>query len=52
MEANLVLRMHELLEAADLDGIKAFYDDLQARICAGKILPLSEDARCRQKSGQ
>ena len=29
--------MHELLEAADLDGIKAIYDDLLARIGAGKI---------------
>ena len=29
--------MHELLEAAGLDGIKAIYDDLLARIGAGKI---------------
>ena len=40
MEANGVLHMHELLEAADLDGIKAIYDDLLARIGAGKIFPL------------
>ena len=34
--------MHELLEAADLDGIKVIYDDLLARIGAGKIF--QEDA--------
>lgn len=43
METNVILRMHELLQAVDLDGIKAFYDDLQARIDAGKIFPLSEN---------
>ena len=43
MEANVVIHMHELLQAADLDGIKTFYDDLQARISSGKMLPLSEN---------
>ena len=41
METNVILRMHELLQAVDLDGIKAFYDDLQARIDAGKIVKFS-----------
>ena len=39
MEAKGVLHTHELLEAADLDGIKAIHDDLLARIGAGKISP-------------
>ena len=39
--------MHELIEAADLDGIKAIHDDLLARIGAGKIFQ-----GWRQKAGQ
>ena len=50
METKVVVQTQELLEAADIDGIKAFYDDLRARIGAGKIFPmLSEDAAKQQK---